>query len=78
MNLDQLKQDIADFEAFKESIDRQQVTFPLDKKSIDVVHKDVLVPTGNIIIPYNLATYDTAVEITVADKKYLIESTLPY
>ena len=71
----QLKRDIAEFEAFRQSIDRQQLTFPLDKKSYDVVHKDVLVPTGNVLIPYFLVNYDDAIEIIVKGKKYLIDAT---
>jgi hypothetical protein len=77
-DIEQLKKDIQDFEIFKESILRQQVTFPLDKKSIDVVHKDVVVPTGNVIIPYSLATYDEQVEIEVYGKRYLIDTSSSY
>ena len=52
MELDQIKKDIAEFEEFKKSIDRQQLTFPLDSRSIGVMHEDLMIPTGNIIYPY--------------------------
>lgn len=77
-NLEQLKKDIAEFESFKNNLDRQQVTFPLDKKSQDVIHKDTLVPTGKVIVPYSDATYDESIEITVNDKRYLLETSKPY
>lgn len=79
MNIEQLKKDIMEFESFKESLDRQQLTFPLDKKSYDVVHKDAIVPTGNVVEPYSLVTFDEAIEMIVKDKKYLLEtSTLSF
>lgn len=73
--LDQLKKDIQEFEEFKNAIDRQQLIFPLDKKSIDVVQKDVLVPTGNVVVPFSLVSYNDAIEVKIRDKKYLIDTT---
>lgn len=77
-DIEQIQKDIMEFEIFKESIDRQQVTFPLDKKSIDVVHKDVVVPTGYVIVPFSLATYNDGVEVEVYGKKYILTMSAPY
>ncbi len=76
--IEDLIKQVDEFEAFTKEIDRQQLTFPLDKKSIDVVHKDVVVPTGFVIIPFNLATYDEAIEIEVVGKRYLLETSSSY
>ena len=75
MNLDltQLKKDIAEFEAFKESIDRQQVTFPLDKKSLDVMRKDLMVPTGNNILTANGPVTVDSLEVDINGKRYYLQ-----
>lgn len=77
MNLDQLKKDIVEFEAYMEHIKNEQVSFPLDNLSSAVVQKDLLIPTGNIIVPYSLATYDNFCEVYVKGKKYLLNTSSP-
>lgn len=79
MNTDiqEIKDGIAKFEAFKKELERQQLVFPLDKKSIDVVHDNVVVPTGNVVIPVGLVAFNEAIEITTLGKKYLLETTKP-
>ena len=76
-DIEQLKKDIQEFEIFKESILRQQVTFPLDKKSYDVVHVDLIVPTGVVVYPVtpNVVPDSFSQEATVNGKRYLLNFT---
>ncbi len=75
--IQQLKNEIIDLESFTVLIDREQLKFPLDKKSIDVVHTDIVVPTGNKI-PLDFPSYDDGVEIVLDNAKYLIDVSSPY
>ncbi len=75
MNLDQLKKDIQEFEDFKNAIDRQQLTFPLDTKSLDVVQKDLIVPTGEVLLAAQDPDGFTAdsQEVDINGKKYFLQ-----
>jgi hypothetical protein len=69
--IQQLKKDIAELEAYKLGIERQQLTFPLDKKSRDVIEKDLMVPTGKVTYPTTVLTVTAGVEVVVNGKRYL-------
>ncbi len=68
--IDAFKKQVADFKAWKESIERQQLRFPIDIKSLDILNKDVLVVTGEEVVPVGLLSADTAIEIDVNGTKY--------
>lgn len=75
MNLDQIKKDIAEFERFKADMERQQVTFPLDTASQIVIHKDLPIPTGQIVYPGDVTSYGAeAIEAIVNGTRYLIKA----
>lgn len=52
-----LEERVADLLAWKEERLRQQLTFPLDKISTDIVQKDVVVATGAVTIPPPLTDF---------------------
>lgn len=73
--IQQLKKDIAELEAFKAFIERQQLTFPLDKVSQDIVHKDLMVPTGKVTYPADILSYGSdAIEGIAYGKRYFIKA----
>lgn len=75
-DLNIIKNKIKEFEDFKNSLDRQQLTYPLDIISSDIVSDKVIIDTGETVFPVNLATpFDEATEIVTNNKKYLLEST---
>ncbi len=73
-DLTQLKADIAEFEKFKNELDRTQLTFPLDKKSLDVMHQDLMIPTSKVNYPFvlNVVPDIFSVQISVNGKQYLL------
>ncbi len=78
-DITQLKKDIVDFEALRESINRQQLTFPLDKQSIGVMHEDLLIPTGVVNYPFvpNVVPDIFSVQVSVNGKQYLLSGAAP-
>ncbi len=70
--IDQLKSDVSTLEAWKKNVESQQVDFPLDATSQVVVYQDLMVPTGNVVIPYNLVTYDEYIQVNINGKKYYL------
>lgn len=76
-DIDQLKQNILEFEAFAKNIDRQQLTFPLDKRSLEVMHEGLMIPTGVIVYPVvpNTVPDVFSQEATVNGKRYLLNFT---
>ena len=75
-NLQQLKDDIATFDAYRQTIDEKQVSFPLDKESQDVIHTDLMIPTGNVTYPANRILFANYIPIIVNGKRYLVHSIL--
>jgi hypothetical protein len=75
--IQQMNRDVAEIEAFKASIEREQVKFPLDSESLKVIHKDLMIPTGQIVYPVvpNPVPDDFSQEATVNGKKYLLHFT---
>lgn len=73
--INQLKIDVAKFESFKIGVEKKQLEYPLDKKSVDAVYKDIVVPTGGVIIPAGLVSFDESIEVDINGKKYLLETT---
>ena len=78
MNTEQIKKDIREIELFRESLSRQQLSFPLDLLSRNEVERDALVPTGAATFPAGIIPFDDFIEVFVNNEKYLLQSTLPY
>ncbi len=72
-DLNQIKADIAELEIFKESIERQQVNFPLDTESRTIIQKDLMVPTGNTILTALGPVTSDSLEVNVNGKKYFLQ-----
>lgn len=77
-DIQKLKDDIAEFDAYKNLLTEEQIQHPLDKTSQDVVHQDILVPTGNVLIPFSQINYNQAIEVNVNGKKYLLDTSSIY
>lgn len=75
MDIEKLKNDIEKAKAYKAKLENRQVDFPLDPNSLKVIHKNLLVPTGNVVEPYSLASYTESVEIIIGSQKYLLNTT---
>ncbi len=76
--LEKLKRDIAEFETFKNQVERQQVSFPLDINSTKNIQRDIPIPTGAAIIPAGLATFNESIEVRINQDKYWLETTQTY
>lgn len=76
--LDQIKKEIADFEAFKTKLENRQIDYPLDVHSRNLIRKDTLVPTGLKVVPVGLGTWDESIVVKMNEKKYLLETTSAY
>ncbi len=75
-DITKLKNDIEELERFTKQLESKQLNFPLDQNSINTVRLDLLVPTGNFIIPAGLASpYDESIEVNAGNKKFLLQTT---
>lgn len=74
-NLSQIKRQIEELEAYKASIERRQLKFPLDKLSGDILHKDILISTGRTFGIFDFVV-NVAAEVKLNDKFYLVSLSL--
>lgn len=73
--LEELTKQVEELEAFKERLERQQLTYPLDVVSKSVIHDNLMVPTGKITYPSDSAGYGSdAIEFFIKDIRYLIKA----
>ena len=69
---------IAEFQAWKEARTSQQLVFPLDKQSQDIISADALKVTGDSVVPVSLLSADTALEVRTGGNIYwLLASPAP-
>lgn len=69
----EIKRKLSDFELYKDTIDREQIKFPLDKDSKVVSRLDLLVPTGMIINTSEIPPFSIEyLEVGIHDVKYLV------
>lgn len=75
-DLNTIKSKIKEFEDFKNNLDKQQLTYPLDQISSDIISDKAVVFTGDFVVPAGLASpYDEHTEIITNNGKYIIVST---
>lgn len=67
-----LRSKVAEFEKWKAERELQQISFPLDYASREIVQENFIVATGNVVIPVGLLSANTALEIKVNDQFYWI------
>lgn len=63
------------FEIMKEDMQRQQLNFPLDQVSKNNTTVNLPLPSGGVVLPVTLATYDEEIEVDVNGKRYFLYST---
>lgn len=71
-----IKNQIKELEDFRSKIQKQQLDYPLDDESYDVLRENMIVPDGTFLVPIGLGTYSDYVEIDLNGKKYLLETTI--
>lgn len=71
----QLEKQITELEFFKSNLEKQQLNYPIDKLSADILFKDVITKANFDIIPYSLGTYDESTTISINGKKFLLDTT---
>lgn len=71
---DQLKKDIALLEEFVNSLNKQQLTFPVDVASKNIIRGSAFYVT-NFTQPFSLGSpYDESSTVMVGNKKYLLDT----
>lgn len=75
--MNELKQQITEFEKFKSEIERNQLKFPLDVNSMEIVTDHaIIIPSQYDFVQLSIAApFDNAMEVRTQEKKYLLEST---
>lgn len=63
--IQQLKNQIAEFETWKEQKEQQQIKYPLDIQSQKIARQDLMIVTGNTVAFGDLPSFDTAIEVIV-------------
>lgn len=70
-----MNSEISEIRSFKQRIQRQQLFFPLDKLSRDVLLENDLVQGDFDVFPFGLAIYDESTRISLNDKNFLLDTT---
>jgi hypothetical protein len=77
-DLQKLKNDIEEFDTYRNSLNENQVTYPLDKVSKEVISADLMIPTGNTILASNIVLGYESIQVNVNGKKYYLQTTVTY
>ena len=74
VEIEQMKRQLTELEAYRVGIEGQQLTFPLDEQSKIAVSKDILIRADIDLIPYTLASYNESTTIEINGTKYLLDT----
>lgn len=77
-DIEQIKKQIEELETFKAQIEKEQLKFPVDRQSMDLISdKAIIIPSAEkiTVTSLNLAgPFEEATEVKTLKKKYWLET----
>jgi hypothetical protein len=73
--LEGIERKISILEDFKQKKERQQISYPLEQSSLPIIHEDVVIQQGQIVVPFNLVSYTEPFQVRINNEEFNIAST---